>query len=193
LNRLRANPSPRAEGFTLLELMMVIVISAVLLALVAPNMRDLILKNRLKGAAEEAQSMLQFARSEAVKRNADVYVKFDDATWCFGAAEATGCDCTDAASCALRTDPTVAIDPTDDSTYIPKRVVGSDYTGVSLSSNPANHEVQYDRRRGLTTDPGTMTFTNGGFEIRVVVGPLGRVSLCSPSDLGKKVRGYDDC
>jgi type IV fimbrial biogenesis protein FimT len=173
-----------------MELLIVVTIVGILLAIGVPSLRDLILKNRLRGAAEEAQSMLQFARSEAVKRNEDVTVTIDEGDpppWCFGAAVSDpatnpNCDCTTTTSCVL------AIAGTN----VLKRVSSVDYRGVTLDSNLHSDEVEYDHRRGLTTDAGTLFFKNGRFEIRVVVGPLGRVRMCSPSGT-TKVLGYDDC
>jgi len=182
LKHLSANAASQAKGFTLIELLTVVAITGIILAMAVPSLRDLILKNRLRGAAEEAQAMLQFARSEAVKRNENVTLTIDEGDpppWCFGVA-ASPCDCTDPTSCVL----SIA------GTNVLKRVSSVDYTGVTLDSNVAN--VEFDRRRGLTTNNGTLTFTNGRFEIHVIVGPIGRVSMCSPSGTAK-VFGYDDC
>jgi type IV fimbrial biogenesis protein FimT len=189
LNPLRTYSIPRANGFTLLELLIVVVITGILLATAVPWLGDLVIKNRLRGAAEEAQSMLQFARSEAVKRNEDVYVTFDDATWCFGASMTSGCDCAlsdpeDSESCRV----SIAGSP------VLKRVVQDAYRNVSLVNPAAStpFEVQYDHHRGLTTDNGTLTFRSEGLEIQVKISVLGRVRMCSPSGAGK-VLGYEDC
>lgn len=75
----------RARGFTIIELMIVMVIVGVLVAVAAPNMRDLIVRMRLKTAASDLHSSLTFARSEAIKRNAGMQVVPVDATnWALG-------------------------------------------------------------------------------------------------------------
>jgi type IV fimbrial biogenesis protein FimT len=187
-----AGPRSRAKGITMLELIIVVAIIALLAALAGPDLRDFIVKNRLKGAAEEAQAMLQFARSEAVKRSQDVYVNFkDDPGWCFGVSTASGCDCfepdvSDAGSCRIST-----VTGTD---YALKRVTSEDYKDVGLANPTPGTDKQFtfDYQRGLTSDNDTLTFTNDGFEIQVRVSVLGRVWLCSPGDTSK-VLGYEDC
>jgi type IV fimbrial biogenesis protein FimT len=58
----------QARGFTLVELMIVVVIMAVLASLATPSFRSFIISQRLKTASFDLYSSLLFARSEAVKR-----------------------------------------------------------------------------------------------------------------------------
>jgi type IV fimbrial biogenesis protein FimT len=60
------------NGFTLIELLVTLVILGVLLALAAPSYRSFVLNSRTTAQANEFFSMLNFTRSEAVKRNTRV-------------------------------------------------------------------------------------------------------------------------
>jgi type IV fimbrial biogenesis protein FimT len=71
-------------GFTIIELMIVIAIAAVLTVIALPYMRDIILTQRIKAAVTEAHLSLLFARSEAIKRNANITVSRTGATWDLG-------------------------------------------------------------------------------------------------------------
>lgn len=62
----------RSPGFTLIELMMVLAISAVLLLLAAPGMRGLVDSNRIRTETHRLMSALNLARSEAILRNSPV-------------------------------------------------------------------------------------------------------------------------
>lgn len=62
----------RSLGFTLIELLITISIAAILMAIAAPSFRDLIAGQKIKTASYDLMSALQFTRSEALKRNADV-------------------------------------------------------------------------------------------------------------------------
>ena len=84
---LRANdgigPRPGESGFTLIELMMVLVIVAALLGIAGPSFQEALRRSRLQSSLNDAVSMLSFARAEAVSRNGPV----------------TACASTDGASC----------------------------------------------------------------------------------------------
>ena len=64
----------RIAGFTIIELMIVMVIVGVMVSLAGPSMRDLIIRTRLKSAASDLHQSLMYARSEAIMRNAAVQV-----------------------------------------------------------------------------------------------------------------------
>jgi type IV fimbrial biogenesis protein FimT len=61
-------PRRREGGFTLVEAMVVIAISAILVGLAAPSMRNLIERNGLNESMESLTSSIAFARAEAIKR-----------------------------------------------------------------------------------------------------------------------------
>jgi type IV fimbrial biogenesis protein FimT len=62
------------RGFTIIELMTVVVIVGILATIGAPSLRDFVIRNRVKTASTDLHFTLTFARSEAVKRNAQVDV-----------------------------------------------------------------------------------------------------------------------
>lgn len=61
-------------GFTLVELLVTVVLFALIVTVAVPGFRDYTLQNRVKTGAQELFTALLYARSEAVKRNDDVYV-----------------------------------------------------------------------------------------------------------------------
>jgi type IV fimbrial biogenesis protein FimT len=61
-------------GFTLVELLVTLTVTALLMALAAPTFRTLLLKRSVQAAADALVSDLRLARSEAVKRSATVSV-----------------------------------------------------------------------------------------------------------------------
>lgn len=59
-------------GMTLVEVMVVLAIVGTLACLAAPSMRDMLLRQRMVGVRSELSTALQWARWEAVRRNAAV-------------------------------------------------------------------------------------------------------------------------
>jgi type IV fimbrial biogenesis protein FimT len=88
MNRLRA----RCGGFTLLELMVVLAITAILTAVAIPSFSNLIQSNAVSVNANILLSDLRFARSEAIRRGGSVVMCRSDAP------EATNPVCSSASS-----------------------------------------------------------------------------------------------
>ncbi len=74
----------RVTGFTLLELLATIAVVAIIASLAVPSFQNMIAKQRVRSAGNDLVTSLNFARSEAVKRNATVIVKPSGATWAAG-------------------------------------------------------------------------------------------------------------
>lgn len=76
----------RIEGFTLVELMVTLSVIAILAVVAVPSMGWMANASRLSGSADDMVTLLQMARSEAVRRNAQVQVcASSNGTSCSGA------------------------------------------------------------------------------------------------------------
>jgi|GEM_PF-2011558 len=72
-------------GFSLIELLIVIGVLAVILAFAVPNMRQMILNNRIKAATDALATALNMARNEAITRKTEI-------RFCSANADGSGCD-----------------------------------------------------------------------------------------------------
>lgn len=79
--RRRPMARTRARGLTLIEVMMVLVVLAIVGVLAAPSFVQALARGHLRGAAGEAYADMQFARAEAVQRNAAVLATFSGTGW----------------------------------------------------------------------------------------------------------------
>ena len=75
LYRSHAHARHLAAGFTAIELMVVVAILAILAALAGPSFTPLIENWRVRESAEQLQSTLYYARSEAIKRGGQVVIQ----------------------------------------------------------------------------------------------------------------------
>lgn len=66
--------SVRAQGFTIIELMIVLLIAGVLLAVGIPSFQTMIKNNRIVSTTNELLGAIKFARVEAMSRGRDVHV-----------------------------------------------------------------------------------------------------------------------
>jgi len=71
---MRSYRRPAARGFTLIELMITIVIMAILVGVATPSLLNVVLGNRLGSSANNLVASAMLARSEAIKRNQQMWM-----------------------------------------------------------------------------------------------------------------------
>ncbi|MGI9227460.1 MAG: GspH/FimT family pseudopilin [Gammaproteobacteria bacterium] len=136
-------------GFTLIELMIVIVVLAIFVTVGVPNFQNLIRENRLATQANEFVSSLHFARSEAIKRRLQVAL----------------CRTTDGATCVAGGTPSwetgwlVFVDDVTSNGSIDAgeqllRSVSAKPTSTLRSTNANTNDTVLFRNNGLLTNPG---------------------------------------
>lgn len=74
LNVMLMNKRIAVSGFTLVELMVVIAITAIMASIALPNMSHWIASQRLQNRADQLVTLFQFSRSEAIRLNKPVIV-----------------------------------------------------------------------------------------------------------------------
>lgn len=97
------NSGRRAGGLTLIELMIVLAVTATLVALTAPSFKRMIDGQRLRSINATLVTDLQFARAEAASRNQIVWVRFNNTgstltCYVILTGDATSCNCQNAAT-----------------------------------------------------------------------------------------------
>jgi len=83
-------PASGSSGFTIIELMATLVVLGILVTVALPSFSDLVLNTRIKNAASDVYGALALARSEAIKRNANVTIAPVGGQWANGWQVAAG-------------------------------------------------------------------------------------------------------
>ena len=156
-------------GLTLVELLVVVAISAILLAVAIPSFFSLINASRLRGAADILMADFRLTMTESSKRGDNVLVSFqrdsDGSNWCYGLSALTSCNCREANSCLI-----------NDAEHV---VRGTNFAGILATPTHSNYWFKPKR---ATITAGNITFTaRDGKQLRVLVSGYGRIRPCSPS------------
>ena len=167
--------------------MVVVAIVAILAMMAAPSYRDMIERNRLRGAADDVLSLIANTRGQAVKNGLDVRIvtTADPTAWCVGAESAAvpsgGVAATGPATCVCGTAGDCKVDDVE--------------TVVSASKHPrvamaAGTAFIIDGKLGTAfeadgtfDDLGSIRLTSENYEVRVNVTPLGQATLCTPTTM----------
>ncbi len=173
------------KGFTLIEVMTVIAIMGILLAIAVPSFKIYFEKYRTKRAAETLAAFLVSAKSESIKRNANVRVVFQTEnsgeTWCAGMTTASTCDCATVNACQLQSDG------------VDRTVRSADFRGVILDDPEDGDMFGFTHQRGTVNgDTVRLESADSGYKMRVTVSTTGRIRLCSP-DGSSYIGGYAKC
>lgn len=145
----------RQAGFTLTELLAVVAVIAVLTSLAMPSFTNIISRNRAKGAATDLYVALTKARSEAVKRNANVTLSPNAGGW------QAGWQTTDALNNVLDTHAAV--------------------NGVTIANGPANVVYQSSGRIQGAAAPSFLITGTGSYSVQrcVAISLSGRPNVKS--------------
>lgn len=139
------------KGFTLIELMVVVSISAILLMLAVPSFNDSLARRRLEGVATELITDLQYARTQAIGNNADISL----------VTSATGYTISGTSGGVNVTYKTIALN-----------------TGLSMTQ-PVT--VTFSAFRGFSSAVATITVSSTSTPAQLrVVADTGRTQICSP-------------
>lgn len=165
----------RQLGVSLLELLIAISIVIALTLISIPLFTSFIKNYRLTGTANDLFYHLQYAKTQAVKLNTNVYVSFSTgSTWCYGINSGSACNCTIANNCNLG------------------MVSYASANQLSLSvSGFASNNIIFEPIHGAANSTGTVTFTLYGVSsplITTTVSRYGSITVCSTG-----LSGYIAC
>jgi type IV fimbrial biogenesis protein FimT len=208
-SNLRSRPSIR--GFTLIELIIVVVIVAISVALAVPTYQNIVQKRQVTSAAEQIAAFLAMAQGEAVKRNEVVAVSVkrdsDGAAWCVGAMVKTAaddhCDCS-TSDCYFNVDGVGVLQLINETGFqsftMNDSTVTDPITNIATTKN--DFYFNFDPIRGIKVSDGgfadaslhevTLLSSNTNFSLSVGISVTGRVRVCNPVST-KTVPGFKPC
>jgi type IV fimbrial biogenesis protein FimT len=179
----------RERGFTVIELMITVAIIAIVIALAAPSFTDFLAKKRIEGVLSELATDLQYARSEAVSRNATIRVTFGTGCYLI-TAQPDGSS--PSSTCSQTAAPTLGTGAVN-----LKQVQLQSGASASFSPNASLTHLEFDPVRGIasfSTNAGSgsinVNSSIGSWQLRATVTAVGSMSICSPSG---SVKGYTSC
>ncbi|WP_432720895.1 GspH/FimT family pseudopilin [Jeongeupia wiesaeckerbachi] len=172
----------RARGFTLIEMLVAIAILSILLAIGIPSFVDLLNRKRLENTANDYLSLIAYAKSEALKRNAVVYLlatRTNGRTWSIRAT--TTSPCTSLAACDLRT--------MDATQY---RNVLMDSLSTNLDGTTIDPIRLLPAFSSLATTAQSVVYEVDQYQLKIEMSITGLTRLCVPTS--KPVfGGYKTC
>lgn len=141
-------------GFSLIEVMMVVVLIGIMAAIAAPSLSGYVDRSHARSAADRVRADIGYARMLAVRHARPTVVRFVDASY------------------------TISTVAANDAESVVKRVnLGADHGGAALS--PAGSVLRFDSRGLLRAEageyPAAVLVTRGGASSTLVVLPTGRI------------------
>lgn len=172
-----------AAGLTLIEVAIAVAIAAILGALTLPSFSAILQQRRLAAAAGALAADIGEARQEAIRRRADVELRFgaEGGRWCWTISPAGVPD--DAAADARPDCAPPAAAPTL------KRVGAVDHPGITLVET-RNMRLAPDGAAVSLDAPSVVLSNPRGEQVRVRLSRLGRATICA---LNTPLTGMSPC
>ena len=217
---MQIRPSNKQQGFTLIEVFLVVVVIAIILGIGVPSMARFFEEKRLIATTEQIYGHFQVARSEAIARSQNIYVNFDTnpsitgLDWIYGIS--TNASCTLATAIASKTndnnvcvlviddgdgnlheidgvDGGAAVDDIADLVF--HRFTSQDHSDVKmvLEDFSSGSQISFDglRATAIGTAGNILLKTPANdLQLKIQVGALGQISICTPN---KSVKSYRSC
>ena len=171
------------RGFTLVEVMVVVLVVAVLMAIAAPGFQELIGNNRMISEVYALRATLSHARTESMARRAPVVV----------CPTANGAACADSDNWStgylvfVDTDDDNAPDPNDPDEEVIQRE--TEERSVDILFDNANRRIRFDAEGLALNFEGTFTFCdqravdNAAKARALIVNPVGSLRAATDTDL----------
>jgi len=178
----------RQRGFTLYEFLITMAVLGVLITIGIPTMRGSAERRNTISATEEIYSQLQFARSEAVSRSAQVFFNIvDGADWAIGISTNAGCDPSD-------NNPACVLPDVNGANEVTVLFSSDDFSEISIASTVAQITFSPERATATAATINVTSTDDIGYLMRIDVGVLGQISVCSPDAVPTTyVGGYRAC
>lgn len=133
-----------------------------------PGLSNYVSDTKIIGAAEKIKVDMEWARTQAVRSNKNIIMKFQesDTSWCYGFDDTDNdCDCS-ADNCTVNNTLMTSSE--------------AKYTGTSLNSNlDGNSKIPTFTSRGFTDTQGELTLSDTDNNVLININELGRSRICS--------------
>ena len=168
------------KGFTLFELIISLLILGLISVVGISSYKALIANQALTSRIDQIYYTLQFAKSEAIKRNKKIYVQFcnQQQSWKIGISESSHCDCFTQGSCQLS-----GIEKIQDAAD--GQILLIDDEAITFTSN----QTSYDTMR-FSVETGSLTLKNSEGNSLSIIQSAMRMRVCSKE---KAQLGYPKC
>lgn len=164
------------RGITLIDLLVTVSIIAIVAGVAAPSISTMVERSNINEVLQRLRADVDFARSEAIRRNQDVYLSFrTGAGSCWGVNEGAVCNCAAANDCQV------------DAGGVPRtrqvslaNIGGLQFDNANTTIPAITGRVSLRfSPRGTVASVGHIEVDSANMNGRVLVNPIGRARLCS--------------